>query len=315
MVLCLGIEYNELQQQTCLMEHGKIIELRQFTATSTMLAYVEDVCASYPEPVVALAVAPMPLALHSWSMAEEDVLSLESSLYTRDGQARSDVRAIAMALEALNLTSYRIPTIKQMTSIPRYRKLNRDTMGTASVLCAVVTLLHRMRLQEAVWSEMRFLYVDIQETARSIIVVQDGVIVDGMTRPMHEALYQNEEGNAARQVVEAAFWEGLTQDMAALIALHHCEDAVLLAGPHEGLRKLRDTVIERLGDIYPCYLFPIQETEPLGYETVIGAATIAEGLLSSGEAAEVVAHLQLMQVERSQGEGKASATLPSPWLL
>lgn len=292
MALCLGIEYSERQQQTCLLEHGKIIELQQFTETAAMLAYVENVCASYPEPVVALAVAPMPLALYNWSVAE-DVLSPEVDLHARDEQAHSDIQAIAATLEALNLTSYRVPTIKQIMSVPRYRKLNRDTMGTASVLCAVVTLLHRMRLQEAVWSEMRFLYLDIRETAHSIIVVQDGVIVDGLTRPMYEALYQSEEDNATRQVVEAAFWEGLTQDMAALLALHHCEEVVLLAGPHEGLYKLRDTVIERLGDTYPCYLYPTQETEPVGYETVIGAATIAEGLFSTGEAAEVVAHLQL----------------------
>jgi hypothetical protein len=297
MALSLGIEYSVQQQKMCLMESQHIVETKLFTATDALLSYIEDICARYPEPVVALSISPAPLSDNSLAMASEDALYQEITAYMR--QSLSETQAIDAKLDALNLTSYRIPSVKQVTSIPRYRKLNRDKMGSSSVLSAVATLLYRMRRQDAAWSEMRFLYLDIEKAARSIIVVQDGTIVDGMTRPMYEALYNDDGDREIRHLVEAAFWEGLTQDMATLMALHHCEDVVLLVQRQpEELYRLREVVIERFGGIYPCYLFPTQEGEPEGFEAVIGASVIAEGLYEAGGAAEVVTRLQLGPLPR-----------------
>jgi hypothetical protein len=297
MALSLGIEYSVQQQKTCVMEGQRIVETMLFTTTPALLSYIEDTCARYPEPIVALSMSPALLADRSLAMASEEVLYQEITAYMR--QSQRETEAIDAKLEALNLTSYRVPTIQQLTSIPRYRKLNRDKMGSSSVLGSVATLLYRMRRQDAAWSEMHFLYLDIKKAARSIVVVQNGTIVDGITRPMYEALYNDDGDREVRQLVEAAFWEGLTQDMAALMALHHCEDVVLLVQRQpEELYRLREIVIERLGDIYPCYLYPSRDTEPEGFEAAIGTCVIAEGLYGAEEAAEVVTRLQLGPLPR-----------------
>ncbi len=279
MALSLGIEYASSVWYSSLIEHLTLIETKIFSSANALLAYVEGICACYPEPVVTMAA-------QIWSdCASADVNALDET---------EEVRAVIEAIKTMSLTSYRIPEISQLASIPRYRKLNRARMGSSSMLCSVATLLYRMRLQEAVWPEMRFFFLALSQTTRSIAVIQDGFVVDGIARVQHEALYHDEADSDVRQLVEAAFWEGLTQDLAGLMAVHHCEDIVLLTqNEPAGMRRLHSEVIDHLGDLYPCYLFPAQRDEPEGFEAALGAAIIGEGLHSSGVAAEVVKRLHL----------------------
>ncbi len=279
MALSLGIEYASSVWYTSLIEHLTLIETKLFPSAKALLAYVEGICACYPEPVVTMAA-------QTWSdCAPADVNAVDET---------EEVQAVIKAIKTMSLTSYRIPEISQLASIPRYRKLNRAHMGSSSMLCSVATLLYRMRLQEAVWPEMHFFFLSLSETARNIAVIQDGFVVDGIARVQHEALYHDEADGDVRQMVEAAFWEGLTQDLAGLMAVHHCEDIVLLTqNEPAGMHRLHGEVIDHLGDLYPCYLFPAHRDESEGFEATLGAAIVGEGLHSSGVAAEVVERLHL----------------------
>src|SRR5207245_11240671 len=106
-------------------------------------------------------------------------------------------------------------------------------IGYSEKLCAVTTLLYRMRRQEAIWPEMRFLYVDVSQNSRSIVVIEDGRIVNGIgetagTQPdvgLEDYLQAEEiSANFREALINHAYWEGLTHDLAGMMDIHHLED-------------------------------------------------------------------------------------------
>ena len=91
-----------------------------------------------------------------------------------------------------------------------------------------------------------------------------------------------------QSLYERAVWEGLTQDMAGLMAIHHIEDIVVLG-------KYQDALSEYFADKYQVYLFPPNEADMVGREAALGAAIIAEGLYLPGLASEVVERLHIRE--------------------
>jgi predicted butyrate kinase (DUF1464 family) len=231
------------------------------------LEYINQRCILYPEPIIAVSASCAGHQTHDF----------------------------LQALEAVHFNTYKIPPINQLASIPRYRKQYGLDKGSSSTLCAVAALAFRMRKQEAIWQEMRFLYLEAGYLSRNIVVVEDGCIVDGIgeTPAGYDFCQHDENGLSDRQdhsadeaMAEQAYWERLTEDLAGLLAIHHLEDIVVV-----GQRK--DDVVERLEDRYQFYLFPHAEYERQEFDAAIGAAIIAEGLYHPGRAAEVVERLQI----------------------
>src|SRR2546422_7197560 len=154
-----------------------------------------------------------------------------------------------------------------------------------------------MKRKKAICQEMLFFYVDVGKTWGSFVVREDGRIEKGIgetagTQPdvgLEDYLQAEEiSANFREALINQAYWEGLTQDLAGLMAIHHLEDVVVT-----GTRK--QAVIERMTDRYQFYEFPHGEYEQEGFESAIGAALIAEGLYHPGLAAEVIERLQLPQ--------------------
>jgi predicted butyrate kinase (DUF1464 family) len=277
MVVNIGVDCGNQQWKTCLLEDGRTLELRSFLEESAAIAYLQQTCAIYPEPTIVLA-----------SSSSETPLPYS---------AQRPAQALLIAIDPLHC--YHLPAIRALPCIPEFRKKYRSDMGAAGVLATVTTLLYRMRKQEAIWQEMRFLYLEVGYHARNIVVVEDGRIVDGICRIDSDAdtLYTTERPGADAHngwsdhvedtaIAEQAFWEELTQDLAGLMSIHHLEDIVVI-----GQRK--EAVIERLSDRYQFYLYPQDHNESEGFEVAIGAAIIAEGMSYPGLAADVVERLQL----------------------
>ena len=280
MTMSIGIDYKAGMWKTCFTENGQTIELCTFANSDATLAYIERLCAFYPEPIIALS-----------STLETTLCSLQTleNLVTTPDIA--DLHTFLTAISSLNAKNFHLPALKNLKSVPRYRTRKHKDMGNADKLCSVATLLYRMRQQEAAWSEMRFLYLEVGEDDRSIVVIKDGRIVDGMTVCM-EADGDNDEDD--EQEREQAFWEGLSEDVAGLMAIHHFEDIVVIDRRSTLQDKLdKSTVVDRLGDTYQFYLYPHGESEPEGFETAIGASLVAEGLFRPSLASEVVEHLQI----------------------
>lgn len=91
-----------------------------------------------------------------------------------------------------------------------------------------------------------------------------------------------------RAEYERALWEGLTQDIAGLIAIHHIEDMVVSG-------DFQEEFIERFAENYQVYLFPSSEADAPGFEGALGAAVLAGGLFLPGKAREIVDQLSIRE--------------------
>ncbi len=292
MVLNIGIDGSEDGWKTCLMEHGRVLELCSFSEAPALLAYIQYVCAHFPEPTIAVSsdLNTEYGALHT--MTEQQFY--EMTLYRGNQGWGDNSKELLIAIASLNLCSYSIPAIVSLESVPAYRKLNRADMGTAANVCAIATILLRMRESEAAWSEMNFLYLEVGHATKSIVVIENGCIVNGIGTQEH--IYRGNwldrlEGDA---LMEEAFWESLLQDLAGMMAIHHFEDIVVheQSAAEENVRR-KDAVIERLGEQYQLYTFPRYEPETEGYDVAVGAAIFAEGLAGVGLMAEVIERLRI----------------------
>lgn len=289
--LSIGIDYSDKRWKMCVMENGLAVEYVAFGDVHAAFSYLEKTCALYPEPIIAVS-SHLGTSFHLLPPFSESY-----SLQRRDASEDlpRDFHEFLLALERVNLKSYSLPAIKYLASVPRYRKLYRGQMGGSDKLCAVTTLLHRMRQQEAAWSEMRFFYLEISQSSRSILVVKDGHIVDAIdgTVALDVAEWgQEDAGGIDGDLIIQAFWEQVTQDLAGLMAIHHFEDVVIM--DHRSLTNTNDahgSIIDRLGDNYQYYLFPRTESDPAGFQIPLGAALFAEGLYRPGLSAEVVERL------------------------
>ena len=305
MAVSIGLDYAPGQWKVCCVDQGKPVEFHAFSAVEDLLAWVNGICALYPEPTIVLSL---------------DVTTPFSALPTLTGEqvdkllqryhptpAFAEMRVALQNLRSISIRSYCAPSVEYLPAVPLHRRLMRPALGTANELCAVVALLHHMREQEAFWPEMNFLYVNASESGVCALVLQDGQVINGIgtlqgtslpTAYGYLAMLETAEGDqddarheALQEALRAAFWEGLTQELAGLLATHHMEDMVVLG--QQGA-----TLIERLADEYQMYLFPRARPEYEGYESALGAALLAEGLELDGRAAEVVNHLQIRQAGR-----------------
>ncbi len=308
MSVSIGIDCRPEQWKVCRVEQGEAVELRLFKDADDMLEAVRQLCARYSEPALMIALdVPTPFVPLA-SLSDEQLERLVQHYHPTT--AFTEITAVLQALRALSLRSYCAPSVEFLPAVPPYRFLLRPALGSASEVCAVVALLRFMREQQASWEEMNFFYVNAGENGTHVLVIVNGQIVNGIDTlqgsavpvaysylaSLDDAQELAEDEQETRAIIQTAldeaFWEGLTQELGGLLALHHSEDMVVL-----GPRSAR--LVERLADDYQVYLFPYAHTEREGYEVALGAALLSEGLEEAGSrSAEVVEHLQIRQARR-----------------
>lgn len=309
MTVSIGIDYVPGQWRVCRVEQGQLAEFHLFGSAEEMLTVVRQLCAQYPEPTIVVALdvvtpfAPLP------TLSDEQLEQLVQRYHP--GSAFSEARMALQALRALSLRSYCAPSVAYLPAVPLHRCLMRPALGSARAVCAVIALLHYMREQQATWEEMNFFCVDAGANGTSVLVIVNGQVVNGIdplqgsSLPMiynYLAELEGAEGLTGEKhngrvdlqpVLDEAFWEGLKQELAGLLALHHSEDMVVL-----GAQSAR--LVERLADTYQVYLFPHAHTEREGYEAALGAALLGEGLEQDGASSGVVNYLQIPQANRAR---------------
>jgi predicted butyrate kinase (DUF1464 family) len=288
MSVSLGVSYSMGNWKTCLVENGQVLEFYSFVDHVAVRAYLEHTCTHYPEPTMVVSTdleTPFTSLVNiSWTHLEDMILQR----YTPEQKDR--LLELLIAIRYSNINSYFAPSVRYLPTMPQYRLLMRESPGTSNHVCAVASLLSQLRIQEATWSEMNFLCLEVNANLRSILVVEDGQIVNGMS-----SMTRSEE--QFQEAYEQAFWEGLTQDLAGLMAIHHLEDIVV-----SGQRK--DAFIDRFADSYQVYHFPYIQPDVEGFEAATGAAAIAEGLFGHSIFAEIAERLQ---IRKSNGSLKDEA--------
>lgn len=270
-MLSIGVDEAGNGWRTCLLEDGRSVELRAFVESAAVLAYLEQTCATYPESIMMVALDEM----HSTRESHED---------------------FCIAIETVNRNTWCLPPVHTLGTIPAHRHVpGRE--GSGHMLAGAAALLYRLRQRESTWDEMRFLLLEVDGWRFSVVVIENGRVVNCLgILPLHTGLLAGEQGDdqqlaeADASVREEAFWEQLTQGLSGLLAVHHLEDIVILGA-------CREEVIARFEDMYAFYDFPREEQEPEGYEAAYGAALLAASLTMPGIAAEVAARLQLSLVQ------------------
>lgn len=300
MTISFGIDYTPGQWRVCQIEQGKLVEPRLFENASELLEMLRAALERYPAATIVVSLdvatpfAPLP------ELNDERLERLVQRYHPTP--AFREVIETLRAIRTLSSRCYCAPSVEYLPTVPLHRFLMRPALGSAREVGAVVALLHYMREQQATWEEMNFFCVNASENGTSVLVIANGQIVNGINTLQGSAVpaaygYLASLEVAGERVdlqpaLEEAFWEGLTQELAGLLAIHHSEDLVVFG-------KQSEKLIERLGDNYQVYLFPHARTELEGYEAALGAALLGDGLTQEGgSASEVVERLQIRQAQR-----------------
>ena len=287
MSVSIGVSYSMGNWKTCLMENGQALELYSFVDPVAARGYLAHTCTVYPEPTIVVSTD---LETPFTRLVTISSTGLEEMILKRYAPEQKDaLLEFLIALGCSNINSYFAPSVRYLPSMPQYRILMRENPGSSNYVCAVAALLSQLRAREAAWSEMNFLCLEVDTTFRSILVVEDGQIVNGMSSMTRcEDRFQ--------EASEQAYWEGLTQELAGLMAIHHFEDIVVMG-------RMKDAFIKRFADSYQVYLFPSNEPDFNGFEAALGAATIAEGLFGHNFLLEIVERLQIREANDSLEDG------------
>lgn len=278
MSISIGVACDYESWKICLLENGQVLELNSFIDAVAARAYLEHLCTLYPEPTIVVSAdldTPLIRLVALSAACLKDMLAEKNP-----SEQKENLLELLIAISYMNINSYLAPSVKFLSSVPSYRKLMREDLGAANRLCAVVTLFMQLRAREAAWSEMNFMCLEVDDGYRSILVIEDGRIVNGMTSV--------QIGDGDQAAFQDAFWEGLTQDLAGLIAIHHFEEIVVTG-------RLKDAFIERFAGIYQVYLFPSMQPEFDGFEVALGAAVIAEGLYGHSALTEIAQRLEIRE--------------------
>jgi hypothetical protein len=280
MTVYIGIDCSSQPWKTCVTEHDRTLECSEFEDVFDLYRYLERLQDSHLAISIGLASQPEAalLSLPSWYTDQKSQTHCEAT-----AQAQYD---FLIALKDSSPTGYLLPAIKYLPTIPAHRCLLRSSLGSAEMLCIVMTLLYQMRQQGADWSELTFGCLELMDTSYRLVVLRNGQIIDGTT--LWQPFRANAGGEVTEDLLEQAMLEQLSRELAALMAVHHCEDVVLLDHTSDGRKE---SIIEYFADLYQIFLFPSAPSEPAGFEVARGASLLAAGLSQPGPAAEIVQHL------------------------
>lgn len=80
-----------------------------------------------------------------------------------------------------NIPGFILPGVKHLSTVPRYRKINKIDMGTADKLCTAVTgIRDQMERNNAPPEETNFIMVEIGYGFTAVLAIENGQIIDGI---------------------------------------------------------------------------------------------------------------------------------------
>ncbi len=298
MSLCIGIDWSGNQWSICLVENEYIVDSSQYLDAASALAYVEHLCALYPEPIIGVATHLKAGLIPLYAFQADSFLLEEKELATSSGTLQTtEMFAQTMsALGKMSMRSYQLPSMDALSSIPLYRQLVHPHFSSSRTLCSLTVLLQHMQRLDASWTEMNFMYLEVFSSSYTLTVVKEGIVIDNISFSLNDTgpqisipglEYYEPVGMETARL--AAFWERLELDIAGWLALHHVEDIVIRNGELKSGRA--EEVIDRLGEQYHLFLYPQEEAIPAEQLIAYGAALLSSGLHLPENQANVSRHL------------------------
>jgi Predicted butyrate kinase len=293
MPISIGIDYAPTRWSCCVSDEETIIERTAFGSVDALVRYLAQTCAFYPEAALMIA---LPLEVEGQPL-QRYLLQERTLVVVGDEQLQHFLRTV----NEFSQQAYLVPAVQHLPTVPLYRRLLRPTLGASTTFCMLVSLLYFMRQQQADWAEMNFSLLSLQPTSYTLLVIKDGCVVDGTGEYVRCTPGESADGTS----IEQAILERLTYDLAGIMAVHQLENVVLLfhaellatdeqeANPREHGAQIEnpEAVIEHFADLYQFFMYPVSDSEMVGFEAAQGAALLAEGLRASGPAAELSHYL------------------------
>ena len=88
---------------------------------------------------------------------------------------------IAKLLKDNGFKGYFIPSVKLLSTVPTYRKINKIDMGTADKVCsAALGIFDQSMRLNIKYSEVSFILVEMGSGFNAVLGIQDGQIIDGI---------------------------------------------------------------------------------------------------------------------------------------
>lgn len=301
-MLSLGMDYDGTAWRVAAWDEDREADLRTFAGPAELWGFVEDLTAIHPAaPLVLPSGFGVPVTRVEEIM-DRDIaeMTLRPGRPMADGLGQFLAEARRRALRA-----FCIPAVKLLPSVPSHRKLNRVDLGTSDALCAAAWAIHCLEATGRPVAACDFLLLHTRPTARSLLAVREGRIVDGIgasagplgagrealpadlgSVPARSADSRRPANSQSRDrgAGQAALWEAIAKEALGLLGFHKLSEVVPTG-------VCRAEAIRALAERLPLRQLP---PPPDGYEAALGAALIAAGL-TGGPTALLVQHLGLWE--------------------
>src|SRR5438309_601945 len=120
MAVSVGVMRDGDAWNSSMLEDGHVLESIAFESAASALAYVERVCADYPELSLAISLDSETPFLALSAMSDQHVESI--SISTDDALDAQQACELLIAIRNVNLHSFLMPSIKYLPGVPVYRK-------------------------------------------------------------------------------------------------------------------------------------------------------------------------------------------------
>ncbi|GBC75086.1 hypothetical protein HRbin06_00399 [archaeon HR06] len=112
---------------------------------------------------------------------EIDEKDLELLTLPSKGKSPIGLRKVIKFLMGKGLNIYISPSVKHLTTVPEYRKINKIDLGTADKVCsAILACYEHSKFYNVSYKEACFILVEMGYSFNAFIAVEGGVIVDGI---------------------------------------------------------------------------------------------------------------------------------------
>ncbi|GCE02851.1 hypothetical protein [Dictyobacter aurantiacus] len=277
----MGIDCLPADWRICLAQDETPLEWKHFQDDGVLQTYLQQACFRYPDISIAVATSGENRFMSLAQWRDEPVMG---------EQICEDA---ASFLLPLSLQGHLLPSVQYLPTIAAHKRAMRPSLGSAASICHIAYLLYQMRMQDAPWLELTFYYLELLDNAYRLVVLQHGQLVDGSGewKVLPVADCREVDSQKRKDVERQALLEQLTRELAAMMAIHHIEDIVVLDHTTQPAALRKEVIIDHFADRYRFFHYPQLETELADFEAAQGAALCAYGLSRPGLAAEVVRQL------------------------
>ncbi len=131
-----------------------------------------------------LMVAPSGFGLplrKSSELTEKDIFLTLLKFQKKEKEELLGLGEILRLIKKENIPGVMVPGVKHLSTVPRYRKINKIDMGTADKLCtAVVGIKDQMETYNLPPERTNFIMVEIGYGFTAVLAIENGKIIDGI---------------------------------------------------------------------------------------------------------------------------------------